>query len=53
MNLNLLGKTSEDIAKQIKEKKNTDYCGVYELLIHEKMKKKCFETQDTTVKEDY
>ena len=40
MNIN---KTSEEIRKAISEKRNTDYCGIYELLSHEKLKKKCFE----------
>jgi hypothetical protein len=31
--------------KAVKEKKNTDFCGIYELINHEKLKKKCFESQ--------
>lgn len=29
------------MVKNIKEKKNTDFCGTYELMCHDKMKKSC------------
>lgn len=34
----------DEVIKAIKEKKNTDFCGIYELLNHDKLKTKCFET---------
>lgn len=40
---NKINKPVEDVIKSIKEKRNTDYCGIYELYYHEKLKKLCFE----------
>lgn len=45
LNLNLQGKSEEDIIKAIKEKKNTDFCGIYELYYHDKLKKECLNIQ--------
>ena len=40
--MNMQGKNSqEDIIKAIREKKNTEFCGVYELLYHDKVKSEC------------
>jgi len=50
MNINLQGKTFGEIVEAIKHKKNTDYCGIYELMYHEKMKKDCFKT--VTIEEE-
>jgi hypothetical protein len=33
----------EEVIKAIKEKRNTDFCGIYELYYHDKMKRMCFE----------
>jgi hypothetical protein len=33
--------TEEEVIKAIKEKKNTDFCGIYELYSHDKLKKEC------------
>jgi hypothetical protein len=41
-NLNI-NKSVEDVRKAISEKRNIDFCGIYELLYHDKLKKKCFE----------
>jgi hypothetical protein len=41
-NLNI-EKHLEEVRKSIKEKRNNDLCGIYELLSHEKLKKLCFE----------
>ena len=35
-------RSEEEIIKSIKENRNTDNCGVYELLHHESLKKCCF-----------
>jgi hypothetical protein len=43
--LNLQGKTEEEVIKAIKEKKNTDFCGIYELYSHDKLKKECLNIQ--------
>jgi hypothetical protein len=32
----------------IKEKRNTDFCGVYELYYHDKVKRECFMSQHVT-----
>jgi hypothetical protein len=45
MNLNLHGLSLDEVVKSIKEKKNTDYCGVYELMHHNKLKNECFEEE--------
>ncbi len=42
MNLNLQGRSEEEVVKTIKDKKNTDFCGVYELLYHDNLKQECF-----------
>jgi hypothetical protein len=47
LNINLVGRSEEEIIKAIKEKKNTDFCGIYELLYHDKMKKDCLNIQNT------
>jgi hypothetical protein len=44
MNLGL-SKPIEEVAKAIQEKKNTEFCGVYELLFHDQLKKQCFQSQ--------
>lgn len=36
--LQLENKPQEEILKSIKEKRNIEYFGVYELLVHEKLK---------------
>jgi hypothetical protein len=40
--MNLQNRTEEEIIKAIKDKKNTDFCGIYELYNHDKLKKECF-----------
>ncbi len=39
--MNIQERTFEDIVQAIKEKRNTDFCGVYELYNHDKIKRKC------------
>jgi len=39
--MNLGGKSKDEVIAAIKEKKNTDFCGVYELFYHDKLKKNC------------
>lgn len=43
--MNLQGRTKEDIVKAVKDKKNTDFCGIYELYFHDKLKKECLNIQ--------
>lgn len=38
-------RSEEEIIKAIKDKKNTDFCGVYELFYHDKLKQECFKIQ--------
>lgn len=38
-------RSQEDVIKAIKDKKNTDFCGIYELFFHDKMKKECLNIQ--------
>lgn len=35
-------KTPAEVSKDILSKRNCDYCGAYELMKHDKMKKQCF-----------
>ncbi|CDW76900.1 snf1-related protein kinase catalytic subunit alpha kin10 [Stylonychia lemnae] len=49
LNLNLQGRNYQDVLQSIQEKKNTDYCGVYELFYHDKIKKECFQQQNTNI----
>ena len=37
-----IDKTFEEVCQDILTKKNLDYCGAYELLNHDELKKKCF-----------
>ena len=37
------GRPREEVIRNIREKKNTDYCGMYELYYQEKLKRDCFE----------
>lgn len=39
------GRSEEEIVKIIKDKKNTDFCGIYELYYHDNLKKECFKIQ--------
>ena len=43
MNLNI-NKTFEEVCQDILNKRNTDYCGAYELMKHDKLKNECFKT---------
>jgi phage gp16-like protein len=38
-------RSEEEIIKAIKDKKNTDFCGIYELFYHDKLKQECFKIQ--------
>jgi len=38
MNLSLEGKSKDDVLKAIREKRNLEFCAVYELLLHDKVK---------------
>lgn len=42
LNLNLNKSKEDEVIKAIKDKKNTEFCGVYELLHQDKMKKLYF-----------
>lgn len=37
-----IGKSFEEVCQDILNKRNTDYCGAYELMRHDKLKKECF-----------
>ena len=42
-NLNLnIQKSFEEVKHDIMNKRNTDYCGAYELMKHDKLKNECF-----------
>lgn len=42
-----IGKTYDEVCQDILNKRNTDYCGAYELIKHDKLKKECFKNQST------
>jgi hypothetical protein len=48
--MNLGGKSKEEVIAAIKEKKNTDFCGVYELFYHDKLKKNCMKKNKSQLK---
>jgi hypothetical protein len=39
------GRNEDEVVKTIKDKKNTDFCGIYELYYHDNLKKECFKIQ--------
>ena len=39
-------KNFDDVCQDILNKKNTDYCGAYELMKHDKLKSECFKILD-------
>jgi serine/threonine protein kinase len=39
---NPITKSYDEVVKDIRDKKNTDYCGAFELMRHDKLKKECF-----------
>ena len=41
LNINVQGKSYDEVVQAIREKKNTDFCGIYELFNHDKVKKLC------------
>ena len=41
LNLNIT-KSPEEVCQDIQNKRNTDYCGAYELMKHDKLKNECF-----------
>lgn len=41
MNLNI-NKSFDEVSQDILNKRNTDYCGAYELMKHDKLKNECF-----------
>eukprot|EP00349_Pseudokeronopsis_sp_Brazil_P006511 CAMPEP_0202966164 /NCGR_PEP_ID=MMETSP1396-20130829/10453_1 /ASSEMBLY_ACC=CAM_ASM_000872 /TAXON_ID= /ORGANISM="Pseudokeronopsis sp., Strain Brazil" /LENGTH=60 /DNA_ID=CAMNT_0049689699 /DNA_START=660 /DNA_END=842 /DNA_ORIENTATION=+ len=43
LNLKPEGASEEEMKKNIRMKKNLDYCVIYEFLSHEKFIKKCFQ----------
>eukprot|EP00347_Sterkiella_histriomuscorum_P016119 403354418 len=45
LNLNLQGKPYNEIVRCIQEKRNTDFCGIYELYYHDKIKRECLSQQ--------
>ncbi len=47
--MNLPNRLIEEVQKSIKEKKNCDFTGVYEILSHDKLKKQCFSNQQERV----
>ena len=44
------GKSPEEIEKLIRDKKNNEICGIYELMYHDKLKKECFNEMKETEK---
>lgn len=47
LNLNI-SKTFEEVCQDILNKRNTDYCGAYELMKHDKLKSECFKISSIT-----
>jgi len=45
MSLNLSKDNIEEIVSSIKQRKNIDFCVIYEYLAHEKLLKICFESE--------
>jgi hypothetical protein len=43
-NLNIT-KDFDEVCQDILNKRNTDYCGAYELIKHDKIKNECFKTK--------
>jgi carbon catabolite-derepressing protein kinase len=43
LNLNIQ-KSFEEVCQDILNKRNTEYCGAYELMKHDKLKNECFKT---------
>lgn len=43
-----MNRQGDEVRKTIMEKKNNEICGIYELLSHEKLKRKCFEEIEHT-----
>jgi len=42
-NLNMsITKSFDEVCQDIMNKRNTDYCGAYELMKHDKLKNECF-----------
>jgi hypothetical protein len=41
LNLNI-NKSFDEVSQDILNKRNTDYCGAYELMKHDKLKNECF-----------
>lgn len=51
-NLNLnITKSFEEVCQDILNKRNTDYCGAYELIKHDKIKNECFKTKKSHASE--
>ena len=46
-NLNIT-KTFDEVCQDILNKRNTDYCGAYELMKHDKLKSECFKIESIT-----
>ena len=46
-NLNIT-KTFDEVCQDILNKRNTDYCGAYELMKHDKLKSECFKIDTIT-----
>jgi hypothetical protein len=44
LNLNIT-KSFDEVCKDILNKRNTDYCGAYELMRHDKLKNECFKVK--------
>ena len=44
MNMNI-NKSIEEVCHDIMNKRNTDYCGAYELMKHDKLKSECFKVK--------
>lgn len=49
LNLNIT-KTFDEVCQDILNKRNTDYCGAYELMKHDKLKSECFKISAITGK---
>jgi len=49
LNLNIT-KTFDEVCQDILNKRNTDYCGAYELMNHDKLKSECFKISAITGK---
>jgi len=52
LNLNI-SKSFEEVCQDIMNKRNTDYCGAYELIKHDKLKNECFKIKPALLPDNH